>query len=118
MKPSGNTPAPAAPEPKIKGGNLDIKALMPKLKKLWQKFAVHVPFAIIVVVLFVYLFVVWQIKNFAAVEPSPDAESQAAASAKISRIDKNAIAQIQDLEENSPQIKALFDKARKSPFNE
>ena len=118
MNPSHNTPAPVAQEPKSKKGNLDIKTILPKLKKLWQKFAVHVPFAAIVLVLLVYLFVVWQIKSLASVEPSSESEAQAAASAKISRIDKNAIAQIQELEENSPQIKALFDQARKSPFNE
>jgi hypothetical protein len=118
MNPNRSNPTPTAPEAKAKSSSLDIKSLLPKLKKTWQKFAAHLPFAVIFLVLIVYLIVVWQIKNLSAVEPSADAESQAIADAKISKIDKNAVSQIQDLEQNSPQIKALFDQARKSPFNE
>ena len=118
MNPSNSPQSPPPAAPKSKKMSLDIKSIVPKLKKTWQKFAVHVPFAVIILVLLVYLLVVWQIRNLSAAEPSPEAESQAITAAKISKIDKQAIAQIQDLEENSPQIKALFDKARQSPFNE
>ncbi|HEX5394894.1 MAG TPA: hypothetical protein VFW52_00875 [Candidatus Saccharimonadales bacterium] len=113
-----DTAAPNVQAPKSKGMNLDLKTIVPKLKKSWQKFSVHLPFALTLLVLLVYLLVVWQIKNLSAAEPSPEAESQAINSAKISRIDKQAIGQIQNLEENSPQIKALFDKARQNPFSE
>lgn len=115
---SKNTPAAKPPEPKVKNRSLDLKSIIPKLNKYWHKFSAHAPFAILILVLLVYLFVVWQIRNLSAAEPSPEAESQAINSAKISKIDKQAIGQIQKLEENSPQIKTLFDKARQNPFSE
>lgn len=98
--------------------NFDLKSIVPKLKKPWQKTVAHLPFIVVVVVLLVYLFVVWQIRSLGAAEPLPEDESVAAAEANVSRIDKKAIERIQQLEENSPQIRSLFNEARNNPFHE
>ena len=114
-----------APEPDNKasaGGkkslNLDLKQLLPKIRKQSQKLIEHLPFIAIMFVLVVYLLVVWQIKGLATAEPSAEDESLALTSTSIPKIDKAAIDQIQSLEQNSPQVKTLLDEARKNPFQE
>ena len=115
----------AAPQPASrtsgdskKSMNLDLKEFLPKLKKLSQKIISHLPFIVIMFVLAVYLFVVWQIRGLVTAEPSAEDESLALSSTNIPKIDKKAIEQIQSLEQNSPQVKTLFDEARNNPFLE
>ncbi|HLG90813.1 MAG TPA: hypothetical protein VI336_01475 [Candidatus Saccharimonadales bacterium] len=98
--------------------NLDFKKSLPKLKKLSQKITAHLSFIIILVVLLIYMLVVWQIRGLVTAEPSAEDESLALASTDISKIDKDAIEQIQSLEQNSPQVRTLFTKARNNPFHE
>ncbi|MBI4033628.1 hypothetical protein HY379_01380 [Candidatus Saccharibacteria bacterium] len=117
-------PKPEAHEPgqvgvdKKKNLDLDLKNLLPKLKKLGQKLTAHLPFIVIMFVLLVYLLVVWQIRGLVTAEPAPEDESLALTSSNIPKIDKDAILQIQSLEQNSPQVRALFNEARNNPFNE
>lgn len=130
MSPEGNQVPPPqqaepAPQPanKIaigtkKSMNIDLKELLPKLKKLSQKAVIHLPFIAIMFVLLVYLFIVWQIRGLVATEPSAEDESLGLASTNIPKIDKDAIEQIQSLEQSSPQVKTLLDKARNNPFHE
>jgi len=101
-----------------KNSNLDRKNILPKLKKFWQKFTSHLSFIVIMVVLLVYMFVVWQIRGLVTAEPSPEDESLALTSTNIPKIDKDAIEQIQSLEQNSPQVRTLFNEARNNPFHE
>jgi hypothetical protein len=98
--------------------NFNLKTIVTKLRKPWQKVASHFAFISIVVVLLVYLFVVWQIRTLSTAEPSPEDESLAVTSTSVSRIDKDAIERIQKLEQNSPQIRSLFNEARNNPFHE
>ena len=104
--------------PAKKNLNLDLKNVLPKLKKLAQKLIVHLPFIAVMFALVVYLLVVWQIRGLVTAEPSAEDESLALSSTNIPKIDKGAIEQIQSLEQTSPQVKILLDKARKNPFQE
>ena len=101
-----------------KNMNLDLKKVLPKLKKSSQKLVDHLSFIAIMFVLLVYLLVVWQIRGLVIAEPTAEDESLALASANVSKIDKAAIEQILTLEQNSPKIKTLFDEARNNPFHE
>jgi hypothetical protein len=114
-----DVPAPSQSPAKSKK-NLDIepKKMLSKAKKYWQRFAAHLPFVAVMLVLLMYLFVVWQIRGLVAAEPSAEAESAALSSTNIPKIDKKAIDEIQSLEENSPQVRALFNEARNNPFQE
>ncbi|HSX17850.1 MAG TPA: hypothetical protein VLE51_00635 [Candidatus Saccharimonadales bacterium] len=98
--------------------NFDLKTLLPKLKKMQQKLSKHFPFAVILGVLLVYLFVVWHIRTLATAEPSNAAQEEALLSTKVAKIDQKAIAQIQSLEQNSPEVHSLFNDARNNPFHE
>jgi cell division protein FtsN len=96
--------------------NIGPKALLPRLKKLWKAFFKHETFVTILVVLAVYLFVVLRISQLAGAEPQANTDEVAAAA--IPKVDKNAISQIQSLENSNTQIRSLFDSARNNPFKE
>lgn len=89
---------------------------MPQLKKLSQKFGKHAVFITVFVVLLVYLLMVFRISSFASAEPSPD--QQVTIDTSIPKIDKDAIKQIQSLEQNNIDIHAFFENARSNPFQE
>jgi predicted PurR-regulated permease PerM len=98
--------------------NIDLKSV--KLKTLLQKyskrFSKHIIFGAIFVVLIAYLVVVLRISVLAKAEPGPDQQDTITSS--IPKIDKNAVNQIQNLEQNNTQIHSLFEQARNNPFQE
>lgn len=96
--------------------NLD--AVKAKAKKLTPIVSKHGSFAAILVILVIYLFVVWRISSLASAEPSDTELLTAETSSAVPKIDAAAIKQIQSLEQNSAQVKALFNQARNNPFNE
>lgn len=118
------TSAPHAPKPSQPANetkrnlNIDLAQLGPAAKKIAKKLSKHITFIVLILALLIYVFVVWNIKNLAAVEPSLDAENAALANTKVPKIDQSGINQIQTLEKNSTAIHALFEKARNNPFNE
>ncbi len=100
----------------MKNQNIDIKELKAQARKVSKILAKHASFIAIMVVLMAYLLVVWKISGLASAEPSDDASQ--VASASIPKIDKNAIKQIQTLEQNNTQVHSLFNQARTNPFQE
>lgn len=98
--------------------NLDLKSihLKPLLSKALKRFGKHAVFAALFVVLLVYLFVVFRISSLAQAEPGPDQEGTITSS--IPKVDKNAVNQIQSLEQTNTQIHSLFESARNNPFQE
>lgn len=95
---------------------LNLKSLRPFSKKIRKLIAGHGIFIVTMVVLLTYLLVVWRISSYVSAEP--DGASESAAAAAIPRIDKNAIEQIQALEDNNTQVRSLFNSARNNPFQE
>ncbi len=98
--------------------SIDLKSLKNKVKKLTKVGSRHSAFALILIVLFIYLFDVWRISRLVTAEPTTEAQDQAQLTAKIPKVDKSAINKIQSLEKNSPDVKSLFNSARKNPFSE
>jgi len=102
---------------------MNINSQLKQYKTIAQKKArplmAHSVFALVLLVLLVYLFMIWRISSLAKAEPTPEAQSEALLTAKkIPRVDKNAIAKIQKLEASNTQLQALFNKARSNPFQE
>lgn len=95
--------------------NFDLKTLRIKSKKILPVLAKHAIFIVLMVILVTYLFIVWRISQLADAEP-PAADDTA--TSVVPKIDKNAISQIQALEQSNAQIHSLFDSARKNPFQE
>jgi cell division protein FtsN len=96
----------------------DFKTILPRLRKLQKPLAAHQTFAITLVVLLAYVFVVWQISHLAAADPSEAARAANNTTSNAPAIDKNAIKQIQALEQNSTSVHVLFENARNNPFQE
>ncbi|OGL34702.1 hypothetical protein A3F65_03335 [Candidatus Saccharibacteria bacterium RIFCSPHIGHO2_12_FULL_47_16b] len=92
-----------------------LKAVPARLRPILNK---HGVFAAVLFVSIVYLFVVWRISSYAGAEPAVEAVDEALTSSAVPKIDPKAIGQIQSLEQNSPQVQALFNQARNNPFQE
>lgn len=93
----------------------DLKSLRTKSKKLLPVLAKHATFIAVMIVLIAYLFVVWRISQLAGAEPPATDDT---ATSAIPKVDKNAIDQIQALEQSNTEVHSLFDSARKNPFQE
>ena len=98
--------------------NFDFKTVLSRLRKLQKPLAAHQTFVITLVVLLAYVFVVWQISHLATAEPSAEAQSANNTTSGVPAIDKNAISQIQKLEQNNTALKAQIESARSNPFQE
>ena len=99
-----------------KNANLDLKTILPQLRKYWRTLSAHSVFAAVLVVLLAYVFVVWRIGQLAGAEPTPDQLNSS--SSAIPTIDKKAIGQIQSLEQTNNNVHTLFEDARNNPFQE
>ncbi len=95
--------------------NINSKELLASIKKLLPVLVKHAAFIATILVLLVYLFVVWRISQLAGAEPAADQE---AASVSIPKVEKNAINQIQALEQSNVQVHSFFNSARNNPFSE
>ena len=93
--------------------NLNLK---PQLLKFYKRYGKHTAFAVLIVVLLAYLFVVFRISSLANAEPDPSQQNPT--STVIPKINQTTIDHIQSLEDNNPDIHALFDQARNNPFQE
>jgi len=101
-----------------RNANLNLANLKPQLKRVYKRFSRHLAFAVILLVLLTYVFMVWRISGLTAAEPSPEAESAAIAQTAIPKVDKKAVERILSLEESSAEIHSLFEEARNNPFQE
>lgn len=98
--------------------DINLKSLKPGLlvSKYLKKYGKHGGFAMLVVVLLTYVFVVIRISSLSKAEPSPNQPPDS--STLIPRVNQKAIEQIQSLESNNTQIHSLFEQARDNPFSE
>lgn len=64
----------------------------------------------------IYAWVLIEINNLSNVEPNP-ADVSSAQKIAIPKLDQSTVNKIESLQDNSVQVKALFDKARTTPFN-
>ena len=98
--------------------DLSLKSLnfKPLLSKLVKEYGRHAVFAAIILVLLAYIFVVFRISQLSNAEPAPGQNSSNPLA--IPQVDQKAISNIQSLEDNNTNIKALFENARTNPFQE
>lgn len=64
----------------------------------------------------VYGFILWRVSTLSDVPPAPDALSQAISASP--HIDQATVDKVKQLQDNSVNVRALFDHARKNPFKE
>ena len=99
-----------------KNVNLDLKSILPQLRKYQKLLSKHAVFTAVLVVLLAYVFMVWKIGQLATATPDPS--QTAATTTKIPTVDKTAIKQIQTLEQSNTNVQTLLDNARNNPFQE
>ena len=66
----------------------------------------------------VYGYVIVNISSFANAQPTPEQVALQTSPIKSTKIDKKIVAQLQHLQDNSVNVKTLFDEARNNPFQE
>ena len=93
--------------------SLNIRLLVGGLSK---KYGRHAVFVAIIAVLLAYIFVVFRISQLSGAEPASGQNTNNPLA--IPQVDQKAIKDIQSLEDNNTDIKALFDNARNNPFQE
>lgn len=96
--------------------NLKSIKLGPLISNFYRRFGKHTAFAVLIIILLCYIFVVFRINTLANAEP--DSTQQVTITNSIPRIDKNAVDQIQSLEQSNTEVHALFQQARNNPFSE
>lgn len=98
--------------------SLDLKSIKigPLLSGFSKRFSKHIVFAVLLLILLSYIFVVFRINTLANAEP--DATQKVTISNSIPKIDKNAVNQIESLEQHNTDVHALFEQARNNPFSE
>jgi nitrate reductase NapE component len=86
--------------------------LQPILKQLM---GLRIPLFLLLVV-GVYGFIVWRISTLQQVQPNLDAVSSKLQAS--THIDQATITKVKQLQDNSVNVNALFNKARNNPFQE
>lgn len=97
--------------------NLKSFNIKPLLAKYSQRFAKHIVFAVIIVILLTYVFVVLKTSALSKAEPTAD-QSLTDTSTTIPRVNQQAVDRIQSLENNNTVIRGIFNQARNNPFQE
>ncbi len=64
----------------------------------------------------IYGFLLFRINTLSGQQPSEVAISQQIKAAKIPQIDKAVVKQLESLQDNSVNVKTLFNQARSNPF--
>jgi hypothetical protein len=100
--------------------NKDIGLKSMNIKKvansLVKKYARHTTFAVILLILLSYIFVVFKISRLASAEPNGD--QTPTQTLTIQHVDQKVIDHIKTLEDNNTQIHSLFEQARNNPFQQ
>jgi len=96
--------------------SFDLKTLPAKLLDNLCKLKPYSFVMFLVLVGALYGFVMLRINSLGSAEPSPDAVNSQVKAARIPHIDKAIVEQLQSLQDNSVNVKALFDEARSNPF--
>lgn len=72
----------------------------------------------LLVVVGIYGFVLFQVNTLNSVQPTQDAINSQSNPIRTAHIDKKVVNQLQSLQDNSVNVKTLFDQARSNPFQE
>jgi hypothetical protein len=95
--------------------NVDLSSISKSLPDLLSKVSRYAALLFFIAVAGVYGFILLQINNLSNSEPSDSAVSQLN---KAPHIDENVVNQLYRLQDNSADVKTLFDEARNNPFSE
>ncbi len=96
--------------------NLNFKSLPELLNFAGRYLSRYAIILFLVFLVAIYGFVLMQINSLSNAKPSNTAVSTQAQSVAIPHIDPATVQQIQNLQNNSVSVQALFNQARTNPF--
>lgn len=97
---------------------IDIKIITAKFKPFLLVLRRHFKFIFIVILVGAYGFILVRIGMLSRIEPSPQQVDETLLNVKRPRVDKDAVAKIQALEDQNVEVQTLFKQARDNPFQE
>lgn len=90
----------------------------PKVQETIKQFSqLRVPLFIFTVMV-LYIFVMWRVDVLVKAEPDQAQIDSQVSSTSSPKIDQTTVDKIRQLQDNSVNVKALFDDARKNPFQD
>lgn len=96
----------------------DLKDFKPQLIKTGAWLKRYSPMLLFIMVAGMYAFLILQINILSHQEPSDAAVRERIQTVKKPSIDANTADKLKALEDNSQEVKALFEEARDNPFQE
>ncbi len=102
----------------MKNMNLDLSNLSTKLLPWLQKARRYFGFIFMIALLGIYGFLIFRINTLNNQEPADDDVTAKLKTVQRPKIDQSVIDKIQQLQDNSVDVKSLFNKARDNPFQE
>lgn len=97
---------------------LNLDQITNKLQAFGQKAFRYLSFVFVLLLLGMYSFLVFRINSLTTAEPSEDAIAEKLQTVQRPKIDQASIDKIQQLQDNSVEVKSLFQAARDNPFHE
>jgi hypothetical protein len=102
----------------MKKVNLNLKDTPKLAKEFVGKARPYLLYAVIAIVLCSYAFMLLSIKSIAVSEPTEEAIAERLSQVKQPKVDEETVAKLEQLKDQNIQVQALFDEARKNPFEE
>ena len=97
---------------------LDFKDIPAKLAPALQVVRKYLTLIFILSFMFAYVFLVFRINSLARREPTDDAVTEELKTVQRPKLDQSAVDKIEDLQAQNIDVKALFEEARRNPFDE
>ena len=88
------------------------------IQSLFTKLSHFKLIVFVLLVVGVYGYVILTISSLTNAQPSEEQISELSSPIRSAKIDEKIIKQLQQLQDNSVSVKALFDEARSNPFQE
>jgi hypothetical protein len=98
--------------------NLGVQDLTDKAAAVLRRVQRYSVPLFLVFVALIYGFIVLQINTLSNAQPSEDAVTSQVQADRITHIDPAIVKQLQSLQDNSVNVKTLFNQARANPFQE
>ena len=102
----------------MKDMNLSLAGLTDGAKHVLTRGAKYIVLLFLLLLIGVYGFVLFQIYTLQNVQPNSNDVAAQAQPYATPQVDPTVVKQMQALQDNNVSVKALFDQARNSPFQE
>ena len=96
----------------------DLKALPEKLSFVVEASKKYLPLLFCLLLLLVYGFLAYRINVFSNQAPSVNDINTQSRTSQVPHIDQATLTQLKNLQDNSVNVKSLFNDARSNPFQE